>query len=193
MKTLPKLPYKLVIPGIICALVILAGCSKDPVICPADDPASEDAVFKTSTLTDDEIESIMYMVEEEKLAMDVYVELFNMYGLQVFEQISVSESKHVDAMVRLIAGHNLENPIEGMGPGEFVNPILQELYNDLMAQAETSKLHAINVAITIENTDITDIQNYLDNVVEAKDLEQVYTHLLNGSVKHLEAFESELE
>lgn len=193
MKTLPKLPYKLVIPGIICALVILAGCSKDPVICPTDDPASEDAVFKTSTLTDAEIESIMYMVEEEKLAQDVYVELFDMYGLQVFEQISESESKHVDAMVRLITGHNLENPIEGMGPGEFVNPILQELYNDLMDLAEASRLHAINVGITIENTDITDIQNYLDNVVEAKDLEQVYTHLLIGSVKHLDAFESELK
>jgi hypothetical protein len=179
--------------ALLSALVMNTGCTKDPETNPAD-TASKDALLKASiVLTDAEIESLMFMVEEEKLAMDVYNHLFGIYELKIFEKIAASEVKHVTTMSKFFEKYELTNPIIGNDPGIFVNPDLQDLYTLLILEGEESRLGAINVGIMIETKDLEDIQFYLDNVVEAKDLTKAYTHLLEGSMKHLAAFEGELE
>ena len=192
MKTYPLSPLKTMVPALLCVLIMVTGCTKDPETFSAD--SMMDEAYKTSiVLTDAEIESLMYMVEEEKLAMDVYNYLYGIWGLKIFGQIALSETKHVAAMSKFFVKYELTNPIIGNDPGVFVNPLLQDLYDEMIITGSQSRLEAINAGITIENTDIIDIQFYLDNVLEAKDLKQAYTHLLEGSYKHLEAFEKELE
>jgi len=150
------------------------------------------AVTTTNELTSDEISSLMFMVEEEKMAMDVYVQMFDLYGLKIFENISLSELSHVSAVSKLIDKYGLENPIIGNPPGVFENEELQQTYDALIEQGSILKLEAKKVGIIIEEKDIVDIQSYLDNVVISKDITQVYTNLLDGSKNHLEAFLGEL-
>ena len=193
MKTSVFSQVQFIILVVICGLVLLTGCTQDPEL-NAEVMLTEEksAVSSVENLSEDEISSLMYMVEEEKLAMDVYAEMLQLYGLVIFEKINQSELRHVEAVSNLIEKYGLENPIVDKLPGEFVNEELQLLYDDLITLGSVSKLQAINVGITIENKDIVDIQGYFDAVIESKNLEIVYTHLLNGSENHLAAFEQEL-
>ncbi len=50
------------------------------------------------TLTDQEIEHITHMREEEKLARDVYLTLYEVYQAPIFVNISESEQRHMDAL-----------------------------------------------------------------------------------------------
>ena len=68
MKTYPLSPLKTMVPALLCVLIMVTGCTKDPETFSAD--SMMDEAYKTSiVLTDAEIESLMYMVEEEKLAI----------------------------------------------------------------------------------------------------------------------------
>jgi len=193
MKTSVFSQVQLIILVVICGLVLLTGCTQDPELnAEVMLTAEKSAVSSVENLSENEISSLMYMVEEEKLAMDVYAEMLQLYGLVIFENINQSELRHVEALSNLIEKYGLENPIVDKLQGEFVNGELQQLYDDLITMGSVSKLQAINVGITIENNDIVDIQEYLDTVIESKDIEIVYTHLLNGSENHLAAFEHEL-
>ena len=48
-------------------------------------------------LTEAEENHILYMREEEKLARDVYLTLYELWGAEIFANISESEQQHMDA------------------------------------------------------------------------------------------------
>lgn len=143
-------------------------------------------------LTESEIQSLLFMVEEEKLARDVYLVMYEKYELQIFDNISVSEQTHVDAISTLLAKYNITNPTDNSNIGEFINTDLQQLYNILIELGNTSKNSAIEVGIIIEEKDIEDIAHYIEHIIETTDIIEVYSNLLNGSYNHLEAFESHI-
>jgi hypothetical protein len=60
---------------------------------------SQIATLPMQTISDEEAKSLIHMREEEKLARDVYIAMFNKYGLRIFENISSSEQTHTDAIV----------------------------------------------------------------------------------------------
>ena len=61
-------------------------------------------------LNAEEEAGLLFMREEEKLARDVYLELFDEWGLRVFENIAESEQKHMDAVLYLLGKYGLEDP-----------------------------------------------------------------------------------
>jgi hypothetical protein len=142
------------------------------------------------TLTPVEVYHITYMREEEKLARDVYLTLYELYPVPIFDNISESEQRHMDALERLIVKYDLEDPVINDGLGEFTNSVyFTDLYIKLVANGEASYCGALQVGIAIEDLDIADIETALDEVV-AKDVIRVLTNLLNGSYNHSNAFES---
>lgn len=145
------------------------------------------------TLTDAEIYLITYMREEEKLARDVYLTLYELYQAPIFENISESEQRHMDALKKLIDKHGLVDPVTNDEVGEFTNPVFTELYADLVKNGEISYCYALQVGINIELLDIDDIETALDEAVVAKDVTRVFNHLLNGSYNHLSAFTNQNE
>ena len=46
-----------------------------------------------------ELTSLSFMREEEKLARDVYITLYNKWGVNIFTNISNSEQTHMDAIL----------------------------------------------------------------------------------------------
>jgi len=92
----------------------------------------------------------------------------------------------------LIDRYGLDDPAAGNSVGEFTDPTLQELYDDLLAEGRESLTSALRVGAAIEEIDILDLQEHMDET-EASDVLQVYGNLLRGSRNHLRAFVGTLE
>jgi hypothetical protein len=142
-------------------------------------------------LTDSEVAWMKFMREEEKLAHDVYVVMYELWGAPIFAQIATSESRHMDAVLGLLVKYGVEDPATGLGIGEFSNQDLQALYDELVAQGRVSLLEALKVGVVIEETDIDDLTAAIAET-QKTDLQRVYGNLLQGSYNHLRAFESHL-
>jgi hypothetical protein len=149
-----------------------------------------DVQAQVTPLNEDEIKWLTYMREEEKLARDVYLELSKMWGSRIFTNIAASEQTHMDAIKKLLVKYGIEDPALG-DLGEFTNPALQNLYDILMERGSISLLEALKVGVDIEVTDIVDLEEGI-NTSTHKDIKTVYNKLLEGSLNHLDAFNSNL-
>jgi hypothetical protein len=149
--------------------------------------------FPTSELSEKEISGLQFMREEEKLARDVYLTLYDKWELLPFKNISKSEQVHMDAILNLLNKYQLDDPAEGNEIGEFTNEELQKLYNELIVQGAESAVEALKVGAFIEEVDIIDIQRLLDEDFESEDIEFVMTNLKRGSGYHLRAFVGNLK
>ncbi len=145
------------------------------------------STLPVENLSPDEVEGILYMREEEKLARDVYLTLYNATGLRIFENIARSEQRHMDAVLSLIEKYNLTDPAEGKAIGEFTNPELQALYDQLVSRGETSDIEALKVGALIEEVDIKDLEEWLSRT-DDEDIKLVFESLMAGSKNHLKAF-----
>lgn len=141
-------------------------------------------------LVEGEDEGILMMREEEKMAHDVYVYFFEKYQLSIFEKISTSETRHYDAMYKLITAFDLTDPSTGV-EGTFNNTRISELYTQLIAQGDVSLIGSLEAGALIEETDIKDISELIEET-ENPLIETIYGNLLRGSRNHLRAFVSKL-
>ncbi|MDE1206427.1 ferritin-like domain-containing protein [Tenacibaculum larymnensis] len=138
------------------------------------------------TLSQQEKNEMLFMLEEEKLAFDVYNFLNEKWNLRVFENISQSEERHMNAMKGLLQYNNIAF-ILNKERGVFKNSELQKLYDELVNKGQKSKLDALEVGKLIEEKDIEDLQLAIKNTNDEYSI-NVYTNLLNASFNHLNAF-----
>lgn len=136
---------------------------------------------------------LYYMREEEKLAHDVYSKLYDQEGQKVFDNIANSESTHTEAVKSLIDRYQLTDPVGSNDEGVFSDPVLQGLYDALIAQGSASLVDALLVGAAIEEIDIIDIESRKLEIVDNEDIVLVYDNLIKGSRNHLRAFVSNLE
>lgn len=135
--------------------------------------------------------SLLHMREEEKLARDVYITLYNKYGLQIFNNISTSEQTHTNAVLQLLTKYSIPDPVGENLLGVFVDSNLQSLYNSLIAQGNISILEAYKVGAIIEDLDLSDLKKDL-LVVDNQDIILVYQMLSKGSRNHMRNYYSNL-
>ena len=146
----------------------------------------------TSTLSAEEIAGLKFMREEEKLAHDVYIALYALYGNDdIFYRISLSETTHTEAILALLVKYGIPDPAAGKPAGVFEDPDLQALYNTLIVMGSASHIAALKVGALIEETDIRDIKAKIA-VTDEADILTVYNSLLCGSQDHLRAFNDNL-
>lgn len=143
-------------------------------------------------LTEAEVKGLLYMREEEKLARDVYLTLYDTWQQPTFQNIASAEQTHMDAVKTLLERYELDDPTAGQDYGEFTNPDLQSLYDQLVAEGNQSLEAALRVGAAIEEIDILDLEKYLAETEQA-DIQLVYENLLRGSRNHLRAFVSTLQ
>lgn len=133
---------------------------------------------------------LLYMLEEEKLARDVYIALYQHWGLRNFNNISSSEQTHINAIVNLLKERAIDYSILPLG--QFNDAHLQELYAQLIASGKESASRALFVGATIEDLDIVDLQNYMVQI-EDESILRVFNNLKCGSGNHLRAYVSKYE
>jgi hypothetical protein len=143
-------------------------------------------------LSAEEEADILFMREEEKLARDVYIFLYDQWANAVFDNISASEQRHMDSMAVLVNTYGLTDPVQDSRVGAFTNPDLATLFTTLTVRGQVSQLEALRVGAFIEEVDMRDIQAAIDNSDHA-DINQTYENLLRGSRNHLRAFVRTIE
>jgi hypothetical protein len=130
------------------------------------------------------------MYQEEKVARDVYVALGKLYPNEMtFANIQSSEQNHMDAVEMLCNRYGINTSGVNEGAyGEFVLPVLQELYNYCVNRGSQSLLEALKVGELIELTDIDDLSKAINDMSKFKDIVNVLSNLRDGSNNHLAAF-----
>ena len=135
---------------------------------------------------------LVLMVQEEKLARDVYQALFSKWNLRIFGNIGRSEQTHMDAVRSILAKYSLDDPTQGLAPGEFADPKLRDLYQELTAKGSASLTAALEVGAMIEDLDIRDLEEELAGA-DNRDIRVVYQNLMKGSRNHMRSFSGQLK
>ncbi|CAB3288945.1 conserved exported protein of unknown function [Methanocaldococcus lauensis] len=139
------------------------------------------------TISEEEKEGLIEMREEEKLARDLYLTLYNKWKLQIFKNIANAEQTHTDAIKCLLRKYNITDPVKTDEVGKFSNPKFEDLYNKLVEDGSKSVVDALKVGATIEDLDIADLQHWI-NKTDNEDIKFVYENLMKGSRNHMRAF-----
>ena len=130
---------------------------------------------------------LQYLVEEEKLAHDVYMYFAANVTSSKFANIARAEQTHMDQVAVVLKSYNYFNPTTTRAPGVFRDATLQSLYKSLTAKGSVDIWAAYSVGVEIENLDIADLQSDLGSPMPA-DMKLMMDRLLAGPFNHLAAF-----
>ena len=103
--------------------LLLAACGGDSVL---NDPAAN----SRTSLSETEIEGLLYMREEEELARDLYLDIYAAKGnrLTTFKNIPQNaETQHAEAMRLLLEKYDIEDPSTGVH-STYTDVELQNVY-----------------------------------------------------------------
>lgn len=139
------------------------------------------------TLDTAEIASLRQMLQEEKLARDVYLAMDYFWKLPIFKNIAASEAEHMKFVRLLYTRYNLKDPIPGDQVGVFADPLYTYLFQILVIVGSQSLQNALWVGTAIEDLDIDDLLK-LAVQTDNKDIRMIYYNLCKGSRNHLRAY-----
>jgi hypothetical protein len=139
-----------------------------------------------------EIQGAVALLEEEKLARDVYLSLYQQWGFAAFQNIAGGEQTHMDALTAALERAGVSDPMAGYGSGEFPTPSVRDLYLQFTARGSESLAEALKAAAAIEEIDILDIEGLQAQTANPA-LRSVYDNLRRGSIQHLSAYSAAYE
>lgn len=168
--------------GSVLAALTLGACGGGSSALNGDDIAEPTAALATD---------LQFLREEEKLARDVYLTLYERWQLATHANIASSEQTHMDRAKATLANFGLPDPVRDDTVGAFVNADLGQLYGDLIARGEQTEVESLRVGATIEDLDLRDIELMKSRTTDASVL-ATYEALQCGSRNHLRAFTSQL-
>jgi hypothetical protein len=148
-------------------------------------------------LSPEEIAGLLFMREEEELARDLYLNIYEEKDsrLRIFYNISTrAETKHAEAIRVLLEKYGIDDPSTG-SRNTYNDKALQDLYDELLGSALANQdVGALHVGALVEETDIRDINTHLSHVSENhQDIISTYSTLLCGSRNHLRAFARQIK
>ncbi len=143
-------------------------------------------------LTPDQEQGLIFMVEEEKLAHDIYAAFAEQYDVPIFSNIAASEARHQLAVGVVLERYDIDASFLPEVAGVFHNEVLGSRYTSLLEEGSASLAAALGVGVQIETLDIADLMSRLEDLDDAPDVHEMYSHLLAGSQNHLAAFEGRL-
>ena len=142
-------------------------------------------------LTKAQKDKLFFIYQEEKLARDVYITLGKLYPDEnTFATIQHSEQRHIDSAQKLCETYKIDiSEVNESEVGNFVLPVMQTLYDNLVEQGSETLYDALEVGIYIEELDIEDLREAIEEMNMPSDVINVYGNLREGSYNHLEAFQ----
>ncbi len=173
---------------------------------------------KTENLPQELKNSLAYMGNEERLAYDVYMNLYDYYknnnSLEIKQFVNIatkSESKHISMVQDIVKRYDLnatdftnvdetiinDNNMSStnMLRGVYDIEAIQNLYNTLYDLGKTDRESALKVGCMVEVTDINDLDKYIAQATEANatDIKATFEVLRDGSYNHYWAFDKGLK
>lgn len=180
--------------SLMIVVTLISGCSKDDDIVTGGSTINDDenSVYK-ETLSDQEIEGMLYLVENEKLLCDYFTVMYEKHGLPLFNKLALNEQKHLNIFSVKIDRYDLDNPADQKPAGQYVNPQLQDTYDQLVEQGNASLYLALNASIQKVEKDVVDIPAIISVFKGNDDVVQVISAILFESQDNLAALKEELK
>jgi len=157
---------------------------------PGNSPAKLIAYFNTlpvQPLDAAEKAGLRQMIQEEKLARDVYLALDHFWSKPIFGNIARSEQQHMDLVRLLYSRYNLPDPVKDDRVGVFADPLYTNLFTVLVIIGSQSIQNALWIGTAIEDLDIDDLV-HLMNKTDNRDIRLIYQNLCKGSRNHLRSY-----
>ncbi|MBA4381624.1 MAG: ferritin [Sideroxydans sp.] len=143
-----------------------------------------------------EQQTMLFVREEEKMARDVYMTLYNQWLEPTFYNIATkSEQKHMDSVKAMLDNLGIADPVVSDATGAFTNTAIAGLYTQLVTRGAVSLNQALLVGAYIEEYDIVDVQHAKDEIIAGSNQTPIiltYDNLLCGSRNHLRSFVSRM-
>lgn len=141
------------------------------------------------TLSKMEIQGIVHMREEEKMARDIYDSMYAKWQVNPFGNIRKSEQVHMDRMKELLDEYGIKDPVNETSdkPGVFISNPIQQFYSESANSGSKTLIEALKVGAKVEELDIADLNNYGKQTTN-KRLLATYEYLKMASENHLRAF-----
>jgi len=171
-----------------------------------------------ANLTQETKDTLSYMGNEERLAHDVYLELYEYHinaGNGEIKQLTniatKSETTHIETVQSLINKYDLntssftninmpelgykETKVDDMVMGTYDIQEIQDLHDVLIAKGEQSVQDALEVGCMVEVTDINDLLTDIQTAKEsnASDIVTAFEFLRDGSYSHYWSFDTGLK
>lgn len=159
----------------------------------SDCPAGSDCPITTVTPaspTSLAASELVFAIEEERMAHDVYAAAAARWDLRVFENIVRSEAQHAAALERLAAASGIDVP-EAV-TGIYHTADLQQLHDSLLNLVNESETAALRAGALLEETDIADLRRATATATDPGTL-AVLSNLEGASNRHLSAFVQNLK
>ncbi len=208
---------KIILSAVMAAIVLL-GCGRDSGASNSDKGFELSNYPVTPNLSQELKNSLAYMGNEERLAYDVYLNLYNYHSKnsnieikQLYNIATNSESRHISIVQDIVKRYNLnvsdlsnvdetivsKNNMssENMPSGVYDIQKIQELYDTLYAKGTVSQQDALEVGCMVEVTDVDDLDKYITKADNANaiDIVAAFKVLRSGSYNHYWAFDKGLK
>lgn len=167
-----------------------AACPRDGASCPA--PGSGQGTCVTSTADATPLAlgaaaqaALVFQIDEERMARELYTAFAEKWGLQPFKMIPRSEARH-EAVLRQLgvrAGVTAPSAL----PGRFDTGEVQLRYEALLALGLESADSALRASAFVEEQDIADLDTLIA-ATDSADLKGAATALRQASTNHLRAY-----
>lgn len=149
--------------------------------------------YEKGTLTQEEIDALVHMREEEKLARDIYTVLGETTSSAVFKNIPQSEQTHMDAFDQLLDRYEIPDPVvDESSIGIFTDPFFTNLFIKLKEKGQQSDQDAFEVGAMVEDLNMANLIRY-GEATDKPDLRLAYETLLKQSKNHMSAFVRQLD
>ena len=200
--------------------LLLSGCNEDITGTVPGNQTGQNSfdinAYPESNLTQELQDAIAYMGNEERLAYDIYTNLYDYHmknGDKIRQLTNIatnSEIKHIQIVQSVVRRYdlnasdlnNVDSPVsdnqvlpEDMPRGQYDIPAIQTLYDALYAKGTDSVQDALEVGCMVEVTDINDLDRYIASASasNASDVKAAFEFLRKGSYKHYWAFDKGLK
>jgi len=164
--------------------------------------------YNLTALDDNQKYSLAYMWNEERLAQDLYLNLYNVNSdaIQLYNIALKSEAYHIELVENLVKAYDLnitnlvdytqnysEAELKAMPAGTYGVTAIQDLYNTLYNNGAASVQASLEVGCMVEVTDIDDLDKYIIDAKENQALIDTFNLLKDGSYSHYWAFDRALK
>lgn len=193
-----EIPFKYLVFILIAVILMIAGgffyqreqLSESPNFSQAAfNPQTE---VNTAALMADEKQWLMFMREEEKLARDFYMEMYNAWGLSIFVGMSKEEKEHLNSLLEIFRMYFLPDPIGIDTPRSYANNYLANVHNSLYNQGIQSIKDGLKACALQEEINILDLDSAIKST-QKRNIQKVYSELQRDSFNHLRSFARCLE
>jgi len=130
-------------------------------------------------LSEQEKFDLAYQYSEEKLANDLYLHFYELYGVETFKNIATSEAEHMMAVKSLLDRYFLPTPTTYWE--------LQDEFDALKIEGEKWLKEALEVWVKIEMLDIDDIKDTIKST-DNDDIKVIFVNIGGASYNHLRWF-----